>query len=223
MLLAQEPQGIQHNSDQENLLHLIERICPRDVTESVEAYRVFCEFALNGKTIRDIATEQGVELQTVKSWAEDFDWTERLKEWNLIFQVYQRKQWQAREKAILDRWNDRRHKFLETADQLLAKADLLIKHPPVEKVIYSEVVAEHKGQVIPTQIVIYPAKWKIGDVATLQKTALALLQQVVGDREVMIDRLTADGYVITELATDDINIEDYVMALAKLEELERGF
>lgn len=222
MLSAQEPQGIQHNSDQENLLHLIEMICPRDVTESVEAYRVFCEFALNEKTIRGIATEQGVEIQTVKSWAEDFHWIDRVKEWKSIFHAYQRKQWELREKAIMQRWNDRRERFLQVADELLAKADVMLRHPHVQKFIHEEVVAEYKGQIIPTQIVITPVKWHIGDIAALQKTALGILEQVVGDREIMIDRLTSDGYVITEFNGND-EIESYVVALNKLEQLQRGF
>ncbi len=223
MLSKAEPESIQPNSDRENLLHLVNRICPRDVTESADAYNTFCELALTGnKSIREFATEQGIDLEILKTWGEDFHWAERLKAWRPIREAFRRKQWQAREQAILERWNDRRARFLEAADQLLAKADLMLKHPHVQKVIHEEVIAEYKGQIVPTQVVISPVKWQSGDVATLQKTAMALLKEVIGDRQIMIDRLTSDGYIITDPNSDDTDIEEYLEAIERLEELESG-
>lgn len=221
MLLTQNQQGIQRDSDRENLLHLITRVCPKDVTESGEAYSTFCELALTESSIREFAIEQGIDLEILKTWGEDFHWVERLKDWKPIHQAFKRKQWQAREKAILERWNDRRERFLEAADQLLARAELMMRHPHIEKVIHSEIVAEYPGQIVPTTTVIMPVKWQSGDIATFQKTAFALLKEVVGDRELMIDRLTADGYIVSDPSSDD-DIELYLEAAQKLEELDLG-
>lgn len=209
--------SVQDDSDQENLLHLIEKICPPHTGEPAEAYKAFCNLALNKKTIRGVAAEQAIDFETLQTWTKDFHWAERVKQWKPIFQAYQRKQWQAREKAILDHWNDRRGRFLQVADQLLAKADLMLKHPHVQKTIQEEVVATRKGQIIPTKVVISPVKWQSGDVATLQKTALAMLQQVVGDREIMIDRLTSDGYIVSDPTSGDTDIHEYLQALEELE------
>lgn len=227
MLSTLESTAIQHDSIEQNLLHLIAKICPKEEVEPIPAYSAFCDLAVNDLTItklagryREQADAPTTEIDVLKGWAQKYCWKDRLKNWKPIHQAYRRKVDQQREREILQRWNDRRARFLEAADQLLAKADLMLKHPHIQKTIYEEQVAEYKGQIIPTQVVISPVKWQTGDVATLQKTALAMLEQVVGNRQIMIDRLTSDGYIISDPGAGDDDVHSYLEALEQLEELE---
>lgn len=109
------------SSESEDLLHLIRKICPPVTGESENSYKVFCHFALTEPSVTKLANDQGIDLEVLKIWAEDFDWVERVKEWKSIYRAHERRQWQIREKAIMERWNDRREQFLQVADELLAK------------------------------------------------------------------------------------------------------
>jgi hypothetical protein len=232
MLSNTEAAAIEANSDQKNLLHLIEKVCPREVEldEPMAAYQAFCDWVVSGcgLGIKELVTRYQqqpdpptTELSVLEGWVEEFSWRSRLTAWKPIHQAYQRQLQQQREIQILQRWNDRRLHLLECADKLLAKAELMLKHPHIQKVIYNEVISEYPGQIIPTTTVIMPVKWQAGDIASYQKTAMALLQEVVGDRQIMIDRLTADGFVITDPSSNDDNIHSYLEAIERLEALQQ--
>jgi hypothetical protein len=227
MLSNTEPTNIQANSDRENLLHLIEKIFPREEAEPITAYRAFCDLAASASSIKELVMQYQeqedappCDIALLQEWAEEFSWRSRLREWKPIYEAYHRKLHQQREIQILQHWNSRRVQMLELVDKLLAKAEVMLKHPHVQKVVYGEVVSERAGQIIPTTTVIMPTKWQASDIATYQKTAMSLLQEIVGDRQLMIDRLHADEFIITDpTGNDDNDLEQYLQAVQRLEEI----
>lgn len=229
--------------EREELWDLLRRVCPQHKTESPKAYRAFGDTAFSGLSIRRLLArykeishlisesyEASVEppptlkLNTLLEWSRAHHWRLRLAEWKPVQDAYKRKRWAEREQAILERWNERRARFLDSVDKMLEKADLMIKHPHVERVVDKQVIAEFSGQVIPTKTIIVPAKWGMRDIAAFYKVGCELMIDVVGDRQVMIDRLNADGYIITDPSTGngDVQIEDYLEAIEKMEGLEYG-
>lgn len=228
--------------DQEELWDLLTKVCPQLAGESAKAYRAFGDTAFSGLSVRrllaryqevtdliqqsyDAVIEHPptVKLNTLKDWSRKFGWQQRLKEWRPIHEAYKRKQWSDREQAILQRWNESRTKFLDGADKLLEKADEMLKLPLVEKIIKRKVVAEFVGQEIDQQIVISPVKWKLRDALLFYKIALELMVDVAGDRQVMIDRLHADGYIITDPSAGgdtEASIEEYLAAAETVEGIE---
>lgn len=219
---------------------MLRRVCPQLPNESAKAYRAFGDTAFSGLSVRrllaryqevkdliqesyDTAIEPPptLKLNTLKDWSRKYSWQQRLKSWRPIHEAYKRKQWSDRERAILERWNQNRTRLLDSVERLLDKADLLVKHPHIEKIVKKQVVAEFAGQVIETQTIIAPAKWGFRDVAAFYKISCELLLDTVGNRQVMIDRLHADGYIITAPRNpDDSAIEDHLAALERLEEIE---
>jgi hypothetical protein len=156
------------------------------------------------------------------TWSKNFRWQKRLKTWRPIHEAYKRREACDRERAIIDRWNNSRTRFLDGVDEMLDKAELMLKHPHLEKIVKRTVTARFAGEEIEQQIVIAPAKWGMRDVAAFYKVALELMQDVVGDRQVMIDRLHSDGYIITDPSAGgkEPNIEDYLTAADRLEEMQ---
>lgn len=226
--------------EREELWELFEKVCPKLQCESARAYRAFADTAFSGLSTRKLLARYQeiahliqesldaiieppptLSLKTLLGWSKGNKWQQRLKDWRPIHEAYKRRQWSDREKAILERWNQNRTRLLDGVEKLLDKADLLVKYPHVEKIVNKQVIAEFAGQVIETQTIIAPAKWGFRDVAAFYKVGCELMIDVVGDRQVMIDRLHADGYIITDPSAggEEANIEEHLAALEKLEEL----
>lgn len=227
MLSNSDPVSFQATSDREELLHLVEQICPKEESEPTCAYKAFSDLAISGSSVKKLAeeyhesaTSPTTDINALKGWADQYCWRSRLATWKPIYEAYQFQKQHKREREILERWNSSRQKILDLADELLARATLMLKYPHIQKTIYDEVVSQYVGQIIATTTVIMPTKWKASDIVNFQKTALALIEQVVGDRQIMIDRLTADGYVITDVSRGDFDIRAYVASLKKLEEAQ---
>ncbi len=228
-------------NEKQELWDLLKKVCPQVPEESAKAYRAFADAALSGLSIRQLLAryeeitcliqesyDVGIELpptlkaSTLFTWSRNFGWQKRLKDWKPVHEAYKRRQWSDREKAILERWNQNRTRLLDGVERLLDKADLLLKHPHIEKIVNKQVVAEFAGQVIETQTIIAPAKWGFRDVAAFYKVGCELMIDVVGDRQVMIDRLHADGYIITDPSAggEEADIEEFLTAAQTVEELE---
>lgn len=228
--------------EQEELWDLFEKVCPKLQNESARAYKAFADTAFSNLSTRkllaryqeishliqesydaSIEPPPTLSLKTLLGWSKGNNWQQRLKQWKPIHEAYKRKQWSDRERAILERWNQNRTRLLDSVDKLLDKADLLLKHPHVQKVVQKQVIAEFAGQVIETQTIIAPAKWGLRDVAAFYKAGCELMIDVVGDRGVMIDRLHADGFLIIDPSAggdNDVAIEEFLAAAERLEELE---
>ena len=227
--------------EQEELWELFEKVCPRLANESPKGYRAFGDTAFSGLSTRKLLARYQeiarliqesfdatieppptLSLKTLLGWSKGNQWQRRLKEWKPIHEAYKRKQWSDREKAIIERWNNSRTRFLDGVDEMLDKAELMLKHPHLKKTVKRTVTARFAGEQIEQQIVIAPSKWGMRDVAAFYKVALELMQDVVGDRQVMIDRLHSDGYIITDPSAggEEVNIEEYLTAADRLEELE---
>jgi hypothetical protein len=226
--------------EHQELWDLLTRVCPQEAAESSKAYRAFADAAFSGLSIRRLLAryqelahliEESYDLSvevppTLKAgsmftWSKNFRWQKRLKTWRPVHEAYKRKQWSDRERAILERWNKNRGRLLDGVEKLLDKAEVLVKHPHIQKVVSKQVVAEFAGQVIETQTIIAPTKWGLRDVAAFYKVSCELLLDVVGDRQIMIDRLHADGFIITDPSAggEEANIEEYMTAAETLEEL----
>lgn len=227
--------------EEQELWDLLQKVCPRLAQESARAYQAFADTAFSGLSLRrllarykeithliqesydsGIAAPPTLKLSTLNKWSKLHFWQQRLKSWRPVHEAYKRKLWSDREKAIVERWNNNRTRLLDGVERLLDKADLLLKHPHIEKIVDKQVIAEFAGQVIPTQTIIAPARWGFRDVAAFYKVGCELMIDVVGDRQVMIDRLHADGYVITDpsAGSDEVNVEEYMKALETLDELQ---
>jgi hypothetical protein len=226
MLSDPNPISVQVDSDQEELLQLVQQICPKEESEPTCAYKAFSDLVISGSSIKKLAeeyhesaTSPTTDIDVLKAWAEDYDWRSRLKRWKSIRKAYERQLQQQREQQFLHQWNNRRGRLFEAADRVLARAEVILKLPPLDKTIYEEVVAEYPGQIIPTTTVIMASRWKSTDIAGL-KTALELMKQIIGDREIMIDRLVSDGYIITDPSLGEENMTDYLAAIERLEEIQ---
>lgn len=226
----------------QELWDLLKKVCPRMPEETARAYQAFADCAFSGLSLRRLLAryteishliqesyDGGVEppptlrLNTLMRWSKDFLWQQRLKDWRPVHEAYKRRQWGDRERVILERWNQNRARLLDGVEKLLDKADLMLKHPHIEKVVNKQTIAEFQGQVIETQTIIAPARWGFRDVAGFYKVGCELMIDVVGDRQVMIDRLHADGYIITDPSaggSESGDIEEYLNALETLEELQ---
>jgi hypothetical protein len=226
----------------EELWDLLKKVCPKLAQESVGAYQAFADAAFTGLSIRRLVAHYKevahliqesydatnlkrpptVRLNTLMRWSKDYFWQRRLKDWKPIHEAYRRKQWSDRERTLLERWNKNRHRLLDGVEKMLDKADLLVKHPHIQKVVNKQVVAEFAGQVIETQTVIAPTKWGLRDVAAFYKVGCELMVDVVGDRQIMIDRLHADGFIITDPSAgqEEADIEKFLAAAQTVEEFE---
>jgi hypothetical protein len=225
MLSAPDSTEIQLDSIEQALVQLIERVCPREKEEPLVAYQSFCRFAASSEqsiTKLQVLRQQSPDapsLEALKAWQQQYQWRKRLKTWNPIFTAYRQRAAQQREREFMERWNHQRQRLFEAADRLLTQAEVILKLPHVDKTIRSEIIASYAGQVIPTTTVIMAPRWKSSDIAGL-RTALGLMQQVIGDRQIMIDRLHSDGFIITDPSGSDDNIQDYLTALERLEQIQ---
>jgi hypothetical protein len=120
-----------------------------------------------------------------------FDWESRAASWDSFHQNAQEEEWLAK-------WGEYRHKLWSQAEALVAKAELMLKHPHVVQTVERICVAEYAGEQIPQQIVIMPARWQMRDIATFYKEATVLARAAVGDAELAINYLVSLGYVVTE-------------------------
>lgn len=205
---------------QQELWDLLSKVCPQQPGESAKAYRAFADSALSGLSIRrllaryqeiahliqesyDTTLELPPTLKagTLFTWSKEFQWQQRLKDWRPVHEAYKRRQWSDRERAILDRWNNNRARFLDGVDEMLGRAEEMLKHPHVQKTVKRRVTARFAGEQIEQEIVIAPSKWQMRDVAAFYKVALELMVDVVGDRQIMIDKLHSDGFIITDHST----------------------
>ncbi|MBD2016160.1 hypothetical protein H6F96_19575 [Microcoleus sp. FACHB-53] len=232
----------QQTTEQEEFWDLLRKICPQLPGESAKAYQAFADTAFSGLSVRRlldrykevsdlisesydtaIAPPPTLKLNTLFTWSNKHQWQKRLKDWFPICEAYKRKLACDREKVIIDRWNNNRLRLLDGVDEMIQRAEVMLKHPHIKKTVKRRVTSRFEGEQIEQEITLAPSNWQLRDIALFYKVALELMREVVGDRQLAIDRLHADGYVIIDPSVGGDNeaiIEQFLSATERLEELE---
>lgn len=179
--------------------------------ESKGAYRAFVDTALYDLSQRQLLNryEQQVVSEsltrpptlsgkTIARWSVDFKWQERLKAWRSHFN-------QIKLDQRLKRWDEFCDKLEERANELVDRADQLMKHPPVERRITKKVIAEFAGQEIEQEIIVKPVRWTARDIPVYYDEASKIMKMVVGEVAIAIDLVTRQGYVVSEPPEDEID------------------
>jgi hypothetical protein len=222
-----------------DLRDLLEQVCPRLDKEAKSAYRAFCDMAIAGISLKKLAGryqeiahlisesyDATVEpppttsLATLGKWSRKYQWQQRIKLWQPVYATYNRRLDAEREKMLIGEWNRFRKESLPRIAGVLEKADLMLKHPHVERVVKRQVTADYAGQVIEQEILITPTQWRMRDIAAFYKTSRDWMRDVVGDRQIMIDTLIADGFVITDptghIVQSNPALDDYLRTIDSL-------
>lgn len=176
--------------------------------ESDKAYAAFCPYRDAGaeRSLESVARQLHKSKQLLGRWSMKFRWVERA-------QAYDRDQERmladAKQKALGDeaaKWAERalalREREWTTAQELLKKADDMLKFPLMERELKRDTRIGAGGEIIEEVTIIHPAKWGFRDAAALFDLAARLQRNAVGVEsttvKTKVEGTGKDGAILVE-------------------------
>jgi len=198
-------------------------VCPRKPGESPRAYRACADYCLSGRSQKELIAFYRAEKsnpnpaidpptlyeRTIIMWSCRFGWIERKKIW-------EDKRIEIRSKREAEAWEDYCDRLAKNAIALSEKAELMIKHPHIKKVVQETYTALYAGEVIPVKVIFEPAKWNFNTAGDYLSKSADLMKMSLGvDKEVWaVELLLRLGYNVSrpqpESATPMIESPTYI-------------
>ena len=151
----------------------------RQPKESTKAYQAFTRYRDQGsdRSLEKVASELGVSLSLIKRWSSQHEWVKRVEDYDLDLELLDQETLRAERKEFARRERERQ---LALWEKLNSKVEELLAWP-IKRT--KQILPGVDGK--PTEVIIEPAKWNFGTVASLMNVWLELGEQIAGnDRDV---------------------------------------
>lgn len=175
--------------------------------ESLRAYRACADYCLSGRSQRDLVAYYREQLSnasgcgvkpptiyeyTIGDWSKKFNWVERREKW-------QNRRIDIKTSENLEEWGEHSDRMIKQAKMLSDKAELMLQHPHVKRVVTETYIAKQAGEEVAVKVTFEPAKWSFSTVSEFMKTSADLFGVAVGlDKEPWaIEYLTRLGYQVS--------------------------